>query len=83
MFSFFFFLALSLPCSHLLSLRVAVEVVRPNVFSKHHVIVEVNKLLGEARDAVDVSLYGRRAEGGKVAVVQEDVLSVKEKHFLL
>lgn len=65
-------------CSHLLSLRVAVEVVRPNVFTKHHVIVQVNKLLRQARDAVDVRLYGRRAEGGKVAVVQEDVLRDKK-----
>lgn len=58
---------------------MAVEVVWPDVFAKHHVIIEVNELLGEPRDAVDVRLYGRRAESGKVAVVLEDILEVKEK----
>ena len=69
--------------SHLLSFRVAVEVVRPDVFPKHHIIIEVNELLGEARDAVDVGLYGRRAKSGKVAVVLEDILEVKEKHIYI
>ena len=64
--------------SYLLSFRVAVEVVRPDVFAKHHIIIKVNELLGEPWDAVDVCLYGRRAESGKVAVVLEDILDVKE-----
>lgn len=62
-------------CAHLLPFGVAVEVVRPHFFTKHHVIVEVNKLLGEAWDAVDVGLYRGGAERGQVAVVLEDVLS--------
>lgn len=64
--------------SHLLSFRVAVEVVRPDVFAKHHVVVEVNELLREPWDAVDVGLYSRGAEGGEVAVVQEDILQVRK-----
>lgn len=68
---------------HLLSLRVAVKVVRPDVFAKHHVVVEVYKLLGEPRDAMDVGLYSRGAEGGKVAVVQEDILQVRERHLCI
>lgn len=60
---------------------MAVEVVRPHFLAEHHVVVEVDELLGEARDAVDVGLYGRGAEGGKVAVVPEDILQVREKTF--
>lgn len=68
--------------SHLLSFRVGVEVVRPDVFAKHHVIVEINELLGEPRDAVDVGLNGRGAESGEVAVILEDILEVKGKTHL-
>lgn len=63
---------------HLLSFGVGVEVIRPHVFAEHHVIVEIDKLLGEALDAVDVGLDGRGAKGGKVAVILEDILKVKE-----
>lgn len=66
--------------SHLLSFRVAVEVVRPDVFAEHHVIVEINELLGEPGDAVDVGLNGRGAESGEVAVILEDILEVKGKN---
>lgn len=59
---------------HLLPFRVAVEVIGPYIFAEHHIIVEVNKLLGEPRDSMDVGLDGRRAEGGKVGVVQENIL---------
>lgn len=62
---------------------MAVEVVRPDVFAKHHVIIEVNKLLGEPRDAMDVGLYSRGAEGGEVAIVQEDILQVREFFFCI
>lgn len=53
---------------------MGVEVVWPDIFAKHHVVIEVNELLGEARDAVDVGLNGGGAESGKVAVILEDVL---------
>lgn len=69
--------------SHLLSFRVAVEVVWPHVFAKHDIIIEVNELLGEPWDAVDVGLNGRRAERGKVAVVLEDILEDKVKQMYL
>ena len=59
---------------HLLSFGVAVEVVGPHVLAEHDVVVEVDELLGEARDAVDVGLDGRGAEGGQVALVLENVL---------
>lgn len=65
--------------SHLLSFRVGVEIIRPDVFAKHDVIVEINELLREPGDAVDVGLDGRGAESGKVAVVLEDILEVKKK----
>lgn len=67
---------------YLLSFRVAVEVIRPDFFAKHHVIIEVNKLLREPWDAVDVGFYSRGAEGGEVAVVLEDVLQVKKTVFI-
>lgn len=56
-----------------------VEVVRPDVSAEHHVVVEVNKLLGEAGDAVDVGLDGRGAESGEVAAILEDILEVRRK----
>lgn len=65
--------------SHLLSFRVGVEIIRPDVFTKHHVIVEINELLREPWDAVDVRLDGRGAESGKVAVILEDILEVEKK----
>lgn len=65
--------------SHLLSFRVAVEIIRPDLFAKHHVVIEVNELLREPWDAVDVGLDSRGAEGGEVAVVQEDILQVRKK----
>lgn len=61
-------------CSDLLALGVAVEVVRPHLFAKHHVIVEVNELLRQTWDTVDVCLYGRGTEGGKLTGVEEYVL---------
>lgn len=57
---------------------MAVEVVWPNVFPKHHVIVEVNELLRESRDTMDVRFDGRRAESGKVGAVQENILKDRE-----
>lgn len=66
--------------SHLLSFWVCVEVIWPDIFAKHHVIIEINELLGEPWDAVDVGLNGRGAKSGEVAVILEDILQVKEKH---
>lgn len=60
---------------------MAVEVVWPDISAKHHIVIEVNELLGEPWDAVHVGFYGRGAESGKVAVVQEDILKVKENIF--
>lgn len=56
---------------------MCVEVVRPDVPAEHHVVVEVNKLLGEAGDAVDVGFDGRGAESGEVAVILENILEVR------
>lgn len=68
--------------SHLLSFRVGVEIIRPDVFAKHHVVVEINELLREPWDAVDVGLDGRGAESRKVAVILEDILEVERKPHL-
>lgn len=69
-------------CLHLLSFGVGEEVVRPDIFAKHHIVVEVNELLGKSRNAVDVGLDGRGAESGKMALILEDVLEViKKKKF--
>lgn len=61
---------------HLLSFGVCEEVVRPDVFAKHHVVIEVNELLGESWDAVDVGLNGWGAESRKMTVILEDILEV-------
>lgn len=58
---------------------MGVEVVWPDVSAKHHVIIEVNELLREARDAVDVGLDGGGAESREVAAILEDVLDVTRK----
>lgn len=58
---------------------MSVEVVRPDVSAEHHVVVEINELLREARNAVDVGLNGRGAESGEVAAILEDVLEVTRK----
>lgn len=63
-------------CLHLLPVGVCEEVVRPDIFAKHHVVVEVNELLGESWDAVDVGLNGWGAERGKMASILEDILEV-------
>lgn len=68
-------------CSHLLSFWVAVEVIRPHIFAKHHIIIEVNKFLGEPRNTMDVGLYSRWAESGKVAVVREDILEIQKEQL--
>lgn len=70
-------------CRHLLPFRVAVEVIWPHVFAEHHIVVEVNELLGEPGDAMDVGLNSRWAESGKVAVVQEDILAIKEEQLAI
>lgn len=67
--------------SHLLSFGVGEEVIRPHVFAKHHVVVQVNKLLGQSRNAVDVSLDGWGAESRKMALILEDILEVKGFFF--
>lgn len=59
---------------HLLSFGVGVEVVRPDVSAKHHIVIEVNELLRKARNAVDVRLDGGGAESGEVAAILEDIL---------
>lgn len=53
---------------------MGVEVIWPDVSAKHHIVVEVNELLREPRDAVDVGLDGRGAECGEVATILEDIL---------
>lgn len=71
--------------AHLLSFGVAVEVIWPDVFAEHHIVVEVNELLREARDPMDVRLNGRGAETGKVGAVQEKILKDRNqtKLFLI
>lgn len=61
---------------HLLSFRVGVEVVWPDVSAKHHIIVEVNELLRKARNAMNVGLDGGGAESWEVAAILEDILEV-------
>ena len=64
--------------ANLLPGRVRVEVVRPDVFAEHDVIVHVDELLGQPRDAVDVALNGRRRERGQVTLVRKDFLRIQE-----
>lgn len=55
------------------------EVIRPDIFAKHHIVIEVNKLLGQSRNAVDVGLDGGGAESRKMALILKDILEVKGK----
>lgn len=45
--------------TNLLSARMAVEVIWPDRFAKHDIIIHVDELVREARDVVQVALYGR------------------------
>ena len=62
--------------SNLLPGRVREEVVGPDVFAEHDVIVEVDELVREAGDLVQVTLDGGRRERRQVALVREDLLNV-------
>lgn len=66
-------------CLNLLSCGVREEVIRPDIFAKHHIVIEVNELLGESWDAVDVGLNGWGAESRKMALILEDILEDEEK----
>jgi hypothetical protein len=50
---------------------VRVKVVRPDIGAKHDVIVQIQKLVRQARDAVQMGLYGRRAKRGEMTLVGE------------
>lgn len=66
-------------CLNLLSFGVREEVIRPDIFAEHHIVIEVNELLGESWDAVDVGLNGWGAESRKMAFILEDILEDQEK----
>lgn len=53
--------------------RVGEKVVRRHWGAEEDVVVEVEEAAGEAGDAVDVGLDGRRAEGGEDGRVRENV----------
>lgn len=63
----------------LLTLGVAVEVIRPNVFAEHDIIVKIDELLRESWNAVDVSFNGRRTERRQVRLILENVLRREKK----
>lgn len=63
-------------CFHLLPFGVREKVVWPDIFAKHHVVIEVNELLGESWNAVNVGLNGWGAESRKMALILEDILEV-------
>ena len=52
------------PCEvELLAICMGVEVIWPNIISKHDIIIKINKLLRKARDFMQVRFYSWRAEG--------------------
>ena len=57
---------------HLLP-RHAHKVLRPHGRREHHVVIEVNEVVGEAADAVDVGLDRGRGEDGEVRHVWVDL----------
>lgn len=59
---------------------LGVEILRPHLLAKHHVVVHVNKLLGESRNPVDVGFYCRRAECRKVSLIGENFLDTSIKY---
>lgn len=58
---------------------VRVEVLWPHLIPKHDVIVEIYEVVGQSRDAVQMTLNGRGAICRKVGVVGEDVLYNRHK----
>ena len=59
---------------HLLSPAESVEVLRPDLVSKHYIIVEIEEVLGQSWYAMNVALYGRRAVRRQVRLVEKNVL---------
>ena len=51
-----------------------VEVLRPDLISEHYIIIEIEKVLGQPRYAVDVALNSWRAVRRKVRLVDKYVL---------
>lgn len=41
--------------AYLLTFRVTVKIIRPNIFPKHNIIIEINELLREATDTMNVT----------------------------
>lgn len=58
---------------------LGVEILWPHLLAKHHVVIHVNKLLGESRNPVDVGFYCRRAECRKVTLIGENLLQTSIK----
>jgi len=54
---------------------VCEEVIRPDFLAKHDVVVHVDEALRQARDSMQVALYGWRGECWKVALVAEYLLA--------
>ena len=65
---------------NLLSARARVKILWPHVEAKHDVVVEVQELCGEPRDAVDVRLNCRGRERGQVRRVGENLLVRHNAH---
>ena len=63
----------------LLAFLVRVKVLRPNVISKHDIIIEIDEVIGQAWDVVQMTLNGRRAVRGQVREVLKNFLGDESK----
>ena len=64
-----------LQATNLLSPFMSVEVLRPHRVSKHDIIVEIDEVVGKARNAMEVAFNGWRAVRRQVGPVLKDVLA--------
>ena len=59
---------------------MCVEVIRPDRFAEHRVVIQVDELLGQSGNPVEMTLDRRRAERREVTLVKENILKSKSIH---
>lgn len=63
--------------AYLLTFRVTVKIIRPNILPKHNIIIEIDKLLREATDTMNVTFNSWWTEGRQVTHILKYFLKQK------
>jgi hypothetical protein len=57
---------------HLLTSAGSIKIVRINILSEHHVVIQVQKFAADAWNTMQMRLNGRGGEGGEVRLIREN-----------